>query len=77
MQTVKLRSHVGEDGVLRLNVPIGLNNTDLEVIVVVQPVTRLKRSHQDSKKAFQQLRQKLAGRVYTDSVQLLREDRER
>lgn len=77
MQTVKLRSHVGEDGVLRLNVPIGLNNTDLEVIVVVQPVTRLKRGHQDSKKAFQQLRQKLAGRVYTDSVQLLREDRER
>lgn len=77
MQTVKLRSHVGEDGVLRLNVPIGLNNTDLEVVVVVQPVTTFKRSHQDSKKAFQQLRQQFAGRVHTDSVQLLREDRER
>lgn len=77
MQTVKLRSHVGEDGVLRLNVPIGLNNTDLEVVVVVQPVTTPKRNHQDSRKAFQQLRQQLAGRVHTDSVQLLREDRER
>lgn len=77
MQTVKLRSHVGEDGILRLNVPIGLNNTDLEVIVVVQPVTMPKRSHQESRKVLQQLRQQLAGRVHTDSVQLLREDRER
>lgn len=77
MQTVKLPSHVGEDGVLRLNVPIGLNNTDLEVIVVVQPVTTPKRSHQESRKVFQQLRKQLAGRVHTDSVQPLREDRER
>lgn len=77
MQTVKLRSHVGEDGVLRLNIPIGLNNTDLEVIVVVQPVTMPKRSHQESRKVFQQLRQQLAVRAHTDSVQLLREDRER
>ncbi len=77
MQTVKLRSHVGEDGVLRLNIPIGLNNTDLEVIVVVQPVTMPKRSHQESRKVFQQLRQQLAGRAHTNSVQLLREDRER
>lgn len=77
MQTVKLRSHVGEDGVLRLNIPIGLNNTDLEVIVVVQPVTMPKRSHQESRKVFQQLRQQLAGRAHTDSVPMLREDRER
>lgn len=75
MQTVKLRFHVGEDGVLRLNVPIKLNNTDLEVIVVVQPVTTPKRSHQESRKVFQQLRKQLAGRVHTDSVQLLRENR--
>ena len=77
MQTVKLRSRVGEDGILRLNVPIGLNNTELDVIVVVQTVTMPKRSHQESRRVFQQLRQQLAGRVHTDNVQLLREDRER
>jgi len=38
MQTIKLKSHVGEDGVLQLQLPIGIKNTDLEVIVVFQAV---------------------------------------
>jgi hypothetical protein len=36
MQSIKLKSHVGEDGVLQLQLPIGIKNTDLEVIVVFQ-----------------------------------------
>lgn len=39
MQTIKLRSHVGEDGILHLDVPIGILDTDLEITVTVQPVT--------------------------------------
>lgn len=35
MKTVTLRSHVGDDGVLRLEVPIGLVNADLEIVLVV------------------------------------------
>ncbi len=38
MQTIKLKSHVGEDGVLQLQLPVGVKNTDLEVIVVFQPL---------------------------------------
>ena len=38
MQTIKLKSYVGEDGVLQLQLPIGVKNTDLEVIVVFQPL---------------------------------------
>jgi len=38
MQTIKLKSHVGEDGVLQLQLPIGIKNTDLEVIVIFQPL---------------------------------------
>jgi hypothetical protein len=39
MQSVKLRSHVGQDGILKLEVPLGFSETDLEVVVIVQPVT--------------------------------------
>jgi hypothetical protein len=38
MHSIKLRSHVGSDGILQLQVPIGLRDTDLEIMVIVQPV---------------------------------------
>jgi hypothetical protein len=38
MQSVKLQAHVGNDGVLKIEVPIGLANVDLELVVVYQPV---------------------------------------
>ena len=38
MQSIKLRSHVGKDGILHLEVPVGITNTDLEVTVTVQPI---------------------------------------
>jgi hypothetical protein len=39
MQTISLRSHVGSDGVLHLAVPVGLQNTDLDVVLVISPST--------------------------------------
>ncbi len=38
MKSITLRSHVGEDGVLKLQVPLDVTNTDLEVMVIVQPI---------------------------------------
>jgi hypothetical protein len=38
MQSIKLQSHVGPDGVLKLEIPLDLRDTDLEVLVVVQPL---------------------------------------
>lgn len=40
MKSVTLRSYVGEDGVLNLQVPVGITNTDLEVMVIVQPLVQ-------------------------------------
>jgi hypothetical protein len=37
MRTLQLQTHVGSDGLLKLEVPIGLRNIELEVIVIVQP----------------------------------------
>lgn len=38
MQTLTLKSHVGADGILHLDVPIGLQNQSLEIVLVVQTV---------------------------------------
>jgi len=38
METITLHSRVGADGVLKLQVPVKLTNTDLDVVLIVQPV---------------------------------------
>ena len=38
MESIKLQSHAGPDGVLKLEIPVELGNTDYEVMVIVQPV---------------------------------------
>jgi len=38
MQSLTLHTHVGKDGILKLETPIGITNTDLEVILIVNPV---------------------------------------
>jgi hypothetical protein len=39
MHTVTLKSRVGPDGVLRLELPVGMRDVDLDVVVVVNPAT--------------------------------------
>ena len=39
METITLHSRVGADGLLKLQVPLHLTNTELEVVLVVQPVS--------------------------------------
>lgn len=41
MQTLTLKSHVGADGVLRLDIPIGLHNQMLDIVLVVQPAAEI------------------------------------
>lgn len=41
MQTLTLKSHVGADGILRLDIPIGLHNQMLDIVLVVQPATEV------------------------------------
>lgn len=38
MKTIKLRSRADADGILHLQVPVGVTDNDFEVIVVVQSV---------------------------------------
>lgn len=38
METMKLRSHIGADGILLFNMPTDLKDTPVEVVVIVQPL---------------------------------------
>ncbi|MGK7952477.1 MAG: hypothetical protein AB4368_27740 [Xenococcaceae cyanobacterium] len=39
MQSIKLNSHVGSDGILHLDLPIDIKNAELEVVVTVKNVS--------------------------------------
>ena len=77
VQKFTFNSHINSDGVLRLDIPVGLTNTALEVTVMVQPILSPGRSHAESKKRFEQILKKYGNRSFSDSVELLREDRGR
>jgi hypothetical protein len=36
MQTIKVETHVGDDGLLKLELPLDITDADLEVLVVFQ-----------------------------------------
>ncbi|MCY7407523.1 MAG: hypothetical protein LH631_09140 [Alkalinema sp. CAN_BIN05] len=38
MKSIKARQHVGQDGILHLNIPVGLVEREVEVMVIYQPV---------------------------------------
>lgn len=43
MQSIKLCSHVGSDGILHLDIPTGMSDHKIEVTVTIQSVTPTKR----------------------------------
>lgn len=38
MESIKIRQRVGQDGILHLEIPVGLKELDIEVMVIYQPV---------------------------------------
>lgn len=38
MRTLMLKAHADQDGVIRLEIPTDLNNRDLEIVVVMNPI---------------------------------------
>jgi hypothetical protein len=44
MHSISLRTQIGDDGTLRLEIPVGHTNTELEVMVIIQPVSEAGRS---------------------------------
>ncbi len=38
MQSLTLHTRVGKDGILKLEIPVGIVDTDLEIILILNPV---------------------------------------
>ena len=77
MQTISATGITGPDGTLTLSIPVGWPNAEFEAVIVLQP--RPTALAADPWSAVNAFRQHLAasGRVFTDSADLIREDRER
>ncbi len=39
MESFKVRQQVGPDGILHLNIPVGIRDREVEVMVIYQPVS--------------------------------------
>lgn len=71
MESIKIRTYVGQDGVVSLRLPI--TNQDIEAMVIYQPIA--KRGHQASKRRFQAILESHKDNVFSDSTKLLCDDR--
>jgi hypothetical protein len=84
MQTIQLRERTGPDGTLTVRVPLGRPDTEVEVVLIVQPKASANGAPKPSSAArpgdaIDAFRERLAasGRDFGDSVQEIREDRDR
>jgi hypothetical protein len=41
IETIKIQTHVGSDGILKLKLPVGVHNVDCEVVVVFAAQPRM------------------------------------
>jgi hypothetical protein len=41
MESIKIRQHVGQDGILHLEIPVEMTERDMEIVVIYQPVQAL------------------------------------
>jgi hypothetical protein len=84
MQTIQISERTGTDGTLNLRVALGRPDTEFDVVLVVQPRagangTPPRPPATDRWVAIDAFRERLAatGRDFGDSVQEIREDRDR
>jgi hypothetical protein len=74
IQQVKLRSHVGEDQILHLDITVEVKETDLEVTVTFKPAPSLDktttqtRTHAESRRIFEEIDKHYSGRIFSDST---------
>jgi DNA-binding NarL/FixJ family response regulator len=57
METHTFMRHIGDDGILKVELPVGVRNTTVEVVIVVQPIiqsiSRMQRAKQQYARAYQ------------------------
>ncbi len=80
MQSLQFKTHIGLDGILKVQMPPEVKDLELEVLVVFQPspeVPAKVASRANWRSQLAQARAQHGEQVFSDSVELLREDRNR
>jgi hypothetical protein len=79
MQTISATGTTGPDGTLTLSISVGRPNAAFDAVVVLQPRPAEGGPAADPWAAINEFRRRQAasGRTFTDSAELVREDRER
>ena len=85
MQSIQLKTHVGEDGLLKVQMPPEIKDMELDVMVVFQPLSKVeqplinawgktltRQSIQQTIAEMKQLRQQVA--MDFDSIRSMREE---
>lgn len=52
MQRITLNSHVGQDGILHLDIPVDVVDTDLTITVILQPIAESQHEKQPQGKGW-------------------------
>ncbi len=79
MNVMQITGTTNSDGTLTLSLPLGQPNTRFEVAVVAQSQAASSTAPLDWRAAADAIREKLrtTGRMFSDSSELIREDRDR
>ena len=79
MHTIQSHHRTAADGTLTLTIPLGQSHADVDVVVVVQASTNGTPVQNDPWAGANAIHARLAasGRTFGDSVELIREDRDR
>ncbi|MEO1006716.1 MAG: hypothetical protein AAFW67_12890 [Cyanobacteria bacterium J06638_38] len=85
MQSIQLKTHIGEDGLLKVQMPPEIKDMELDVMVVFQPLSKVEQvrhnawgvpltreSIQQAIAGMKQLRQQVA--MDKDSIRSMREE---
>ena len=75
MHSIKLRSHIGNDRLLQIHLPEGIENTELDIVLVYQPVEKIKHeSTSVASKSIWQLSEDFTKDMSTEELSLLPSD---
>ena len=79
MNVIQMTGTTNSDGTLTLTLPLGRPNTRFEVAVIAQPQPGSGTATSDWRAAADTIREELraTGRTFSDSTELIREDRDR
>jgi hypothetical protein len=50
METITLNSHVGQDGILHLDIPVNIINTDLTITIILKPSDNFQQDNKQKEK---------------------------